>query len=72
MERFVIAVTRTCGSGATTISKLLAEDYGIDLYDRKLLRLASEDSGINEALFGKADTLWCSCCERVAEITGMK
>ena len=24
------------------------------------------------ALFGKADTLWCSCCERVAEITGMK
>ena len=24
------------------------------------------------ALFGKAETLWCSCCERVAEITGMK
>lgn len=23
-------------------------------------------------LFGKADMLWCSCCERVAEITGMK
>lgn len=55
MERFIIAITRTCGSGATTISKMLAEDYGIDLYDRKLLRLASEDSGINEALFGRAD-----------------
>lgn len=55
MKRFIIAITRTCGSGATTISKMLAEEYGIHLYDRKLLRLASEDSGINEAIFGKAD-----------------
>lgn len=55
MERFVVAVTRTCGSGGTTISKMLADDFGIDMYDRKLLRLASEDSGINEELFAKAD-----------------
>ena len=57
MERFVIALTRTCGSGGTSISKMLADDYGIDMYDRKLLRLASEDSGINEALFANADEL---------------
>ena len=57
MERFVIALTRTCGSGGTTISKMLADDYGIDMYDRKLLRLASEDSGINEALFANTDEL---------------
>lgn len=55
MKRFVIAITRTCGSGATSISKILAEDYAIDLYDRKLLRLASEDSGISEAIFAGAD-----------------
>ena len=55
MERFVIAITRTCGSGATTIAKMLADDYSISIYDRKLLQLASEDSGINEALFGSAD-----------------
>ena len=55
MERFVVALTRTCGSGGTTISKILADDFGIDMYDRKLLRLASEDSGINEELFGRAD-----------------
>lgn len=36
---------------------MLADDYGIDMYDRKLLRLASEDSGINEALFANADEL---------------
>jgi len=55
MGNFVIAITRTCGSGAMTLGKKLAKYYGIDLYDRKLLRLASEDSGINEELFGKAD-----------------
>lgn len=55
MERFVIVLTRTCGSGGTTIGKMLAKKYGIDLYDRKLLRLASQDSGINEKLFAKAD-----------------
>lgn len=52
---FAICITRTCGSGGTTIAKMLAEAYGIDLYDRKLLRLASEDSGINEAIFAGAD-----------------
>lgn len=55
MDKFVIAVTRTCGSGATSINRLLAQRYGIHMYDRNLLRLASEDSGINEALFAKAD-----------------
>lgn len=55
MERFVIAVTRRCGSGGTTISKLLADEYGIDMYDKQLLRLASEDSGINEKIFADAD-----------------
>ena len=54
-KNFVIAITRTCGSGATSISKRLADDLCIDLYDRKLLQLASDDSGINEALFAQAD-----------------
>ncbi len=55
MEGFVIAITRTCGSGATTISNMLAKEYGIAIYDKQLLRLASEDSGINEDLFFHAD-----------------
>ena len=42
MDRFVIALTRTCGSGATPIGKMLADDLGIDFYDRNLLKLASE------------------------------
>lgn len=55
MEKFVIAITRTCGSGGTTIGKMLSNDLNINMYDKELLRLASVDSGINEALFASAD-----------------
>ena len=55
-EYFAIAITRTCGSGGGSyIGRKIAADYGIDFYDQKLLRLASEDSGINERLFAQAD-----------------
>ena len=55
MKKFVIAITRTCGSGGTTIGKMLADHYKINMYDRELLRLASDDSGISMAMFEKAD-----------------
>ena len=54
-EYFAICITRTCGSGGTEIGKMLAQQLGIDIYDRKLLRLASEDSGIYERIFAKAE-----------------
>lgn len=55
MDNLIIAITRTCGSGATSISKLLGKKLGIDVIDRNLLRLASDYSGINEELFARAD-----------------
>ena len=55
MNNFVVAITRTCGSGGMSIGQLLAEHYGVNIYDRKLLQLASEDSGISEELFASAD-----------------
>lgn len=54
-KRFVVAITRTCGSGGTTIGRMLCDKYGIDLYDKELLTLASKDSGISEDLFIRAD-----------------
>lgn len=55
MNKIVITIARSYGSGGKTLGKLLAEDLGIPCYDRELLRLASDDSGINEALFGEVD-----------------
>ncbi len=55
MEHYVITIARGYGSGGRTIGKLLAKELGIPYYDRELLRLASDESGINEELFAKAD-----------------
>ena len=55
MDNFVISITRTCGSGATSIGRILAKDLGVELYDRNLLRLASDESGISQELFARAD-----------------
>lgn len=52
---YVITIARGYGSGGRTIGQMLAKKLGIGYYDRELLRLASEDSGINEQLFAKAD-----------------
>lgn len=55
MSKYVITIARGYGSGGRTIGKMLAEELKIPYYDRDLLRLASDDSGINEQLFAKAD-----------------
>lgn len=55
MEHYVITIAREYGSGGKTIGKMLAKELGIPYYDRELLRLASEESGISEALFANAD-----------------
>jgi cytidylate kinase len=55
MDHYVITIARGYGSGGKTMGKLLAEELGIHFYDRELLRLASDESGINEDLFGRAD-----------------
>lgn len=53
--KYVITIARGYGSGGRTMGKMLAEELKIPYYDRELLRLASDDSGINEELFAKAD-----------------
>ena len=55
MEHTVITIARSYGSGGRTLGKKLADQLGIHCYDRELLRMASDESGINEALFGEAD-----------------
>lgn len=55
MERVIITIARQYGSGGKTIGKMLAEDLGIKAYSREILKIASEESGISETLFNKAD-----------------
>lgn len=55
MKKTVITIARSYGSGGRTLGKLLADKLGVNCYDREILRMASDASGINEALFGQVD-----------------
>ena len=55
MSDFVITIARGFGSGGRTVGKLLSGRLAVDYYDSDLIKLASEESGINIALFGRAD-----------------
>ena len=60
MQKCVITIARGFGSGGKEIGVKLAERLGIPCYEQQILRMASESSGINEALFNLAD-------EKIAE-----
>lgn len=51
----VITIARQYGSGGKTIGEMLSEKLGIHFYNKELMKLASDESGINEALFVNAD-----------------
>lgn len=55
MQKYVITIARGFGSGGKEIGVKLAERLGIPCYEQQILRMASESSGINEALFNLAD-----------------
>ena len=55
MENIIITIARQFGSGGKTIGEMYAAKKGINCYSREILKMASEDSGINELLFHKAD-----------------
>ena len=55
MDKVVITIARQYGSGGRTIGQMLSKDLGIHYYDKELLKIASEESGIHERLFVGAD-----------------
>ena len=55
MDNIVITIARQYGSGGKTVGQMVAAELGIPFYSRDILRMASEDSGISEGLFGEAD-----------------
>ena len=54
-DNYVITISRQHGSCGNHIGKLVSDRLGIPFYDYKLIRMASDRSGISEALFGAAD-----------------
>ena len=55
MENRDITIARSYGSGGRKMGRLLAKELGYEYYDREILRIASDESGISEELFRQAD-----------------
>ena len=54
-EHYVINLGRQLGSGGKEIGEKLAQQLGIAFYDKELINLASEESGLCREFFEKAD-----------------
>ena len=54
-KKLVISIARSYGSGGLTLAKKLGKELGLPVYDREILRMASDQSGINEEMFGEVD-----------------
>ena len=54
-NNYVITIGRQLGSGGRETGMKLAESLGISFYDKELIRIASQESGLNERFFEKAD-----------------
>ena len=55
MKNYVITIARGFGSGGKEIGTKLAEQLGIPCYEKQILDMASEYSGINKKLFAEVD-----------------
>lgn len=55
MDNYVITIARGFGSGGKEIGNKLAKRLGIPCYESQILKMASDESGLNEALFNQAD-----------------
>ena len=50
-KKFVITVGRQYGSGGAEMAKRLGERLGLHVYDKEILKMTSEESGIRESYF---------------------
>lgn len=55
MDHFFVNIGRQLGSGGREIGEKLAARLGIAYYDRELIRLAAEESGLCSEVFERAD-----------------
>ena len=54
-NKFVVNIGRQLGSGGREIGEKLAARLGISFYDKELIQLASEESGLCSEFFERAD-----------------
>lgn len=69
-SNFVLNIGRQLGSGGRDIGKALAVRLGVECYDKELISLASEESGLGYEFFEKADE--CASKGIIGGLFGMR
>ena len=57
MKKFVVSIGREIGSGGKEIAEKLAKRLNISVYDKKLLEVAAQESGLDTTAFENADEM---------------
>lgn len=54
-KKFIISIGRQLGSGGREVARLLAQRLGVPVYDKKLLEMAAQETGLDAEIFENAD-----------------
>ena len=55
MDKLIVTISREFGSGGRLIGMMLAQDLGINYYDRRLIELTAEKSGLSTKFLEKSE-----------------
>ena len=55
MEKCIVTIARQYGSGGRDIGKILAEETGLKFYDKDLITMAAQKSGLSKEVLASAD-----------------
>jgi len=55
MEKFIITISREFGSGGRYVGELLANELSIPFYDKDIIHMVAEKSGLSEGFIEKSD-----------------
>ena len=55
MDKHIITISRSYGSGGRQVAKAISRDMGIHYYDKEIMTLVSMEHGINMSIVSGAD-----------------
>jgi Cytidylate kinase len=56
MKKFIITISREYGSGGRKIGQALADEFGVKCYDRAIIEMVAEKTGLSTEFIEKAET----------------
>ena len=55
MEKPIITIGREYGAGGHTVAKALSQQLGIPAYDKEIIKITAEESGLTESILQRTE-----------------